>query len=121
MLSFSGVTFNFVVVSFSSFFVFIKAEALPSIVPRNAFAPAATRSYQASNDCLCPLFVFVFCFLGGVAFSWYSVVSSSFPLLYGEYVVSFLPDGVSLPSDHGLEYDIMCVCVCVCVYLLNCT
>ena len=47
-------------------------------------------------------FLFSFCLFGDVAFSEYLISAFS---LYGEYVVrSFLPNGVFLPCDHGLDF-----------------
>ena len=64
--------------------------ALHSIVLRYAGAPIATRL---------SFFLFSFFFFGDVFFSKFAAFS-----LYGEYIVrSFLPNGVFLPCDHGLD------------------
>ena len=75
--------------------LFVEAAALRSIVLRYAGAPIATRVsffffpfvYLEVSLCLS-----IFCTIA--AFS-----------LNGEYVVrSFLPNGVFLPCDHGLDF-----------------
>ena len=49
--------------------------------------------------------LFIFCFLGGVAFLERSV-SLSFPLLNGEYLVRYPSGyGIFLPRDHRLDFD----------------
>ena len=86
MTSFSGVTVCFVLLRFR-LYALVEAAALRLIVLRYAGAPIATR--------ISSLFPFVF--FGHVAFSEY--------FLYEECVVrSFLPNGVSLPCDHGLDF-----------------
>ena len=74
----------------------VEAAALHSIVLRYAGAPIATRV---------SFFLFSFCLLfGDVVFSEYFCTISAFSL-YGEYVVrTFLPNGVFLPCDHGLDF-----------------
>ena len=70
-------------------YAFVEAAALRSIVLRYAGAPIATQ---------------VSFFFGDVAFSEYFFSISAFSL-YGEYVVrSFLPNGVFLRCDHGLDF-----------------
>ena len=52
-------------------------------------------------------FFFSFCLFGDVAFSEFIFIFCTIAAfsLYGEYVVrSFLPNGVSLPCDHGLDF-----------------
>ena len=50
------------------------------------------------------LYLPFFCFFGYVAFSEYFLYHYRV-LLYGAYVVCFfLPDGVFLPCDHGLDF-----------------
>ena len=73
---------------------FVEAAALRSIILGYAGAPIATRVF--------PLIVY---YLEMSPFP--SIFFASFPLslLYGEYVVrSFLPNGVFLPCDHGLDF-----------------
>ena len=75
-----------------------EAAALRSIVLRYACAPTAKRSYLTT---VCVLFC---CFFGDDAFFEY-FCTITVVALYGEYVVrSFLPDGVLLPRDHGLDF-----------------
>ena len=49
--------------------------------------------------------LFIFCFLGDVAFSEYYV---SLPFLFcmESTLCVFLPDGIFLPCHHGLDFDI---------------
>ena len=48
---------------------------------------------------------FPFCLVGNVALSEYYFCTISAFFLYGEHVVrSFLPNGVLLPCDHGLDF-----------------
>ena len=69
---------------------FVEAAALRSIVLRYAGAPIATR--------------FIFLFLEMSLFPSIFGTISAFSL-YGEYAVrSFLPNGVFLPCDHGLDF-----------------
>ena len=74
-------------------YAFVEAAALRSIVLRYADAPTATRVS--------------FSFLGNAAFYEYFVLHH-FRFLFVwtiEYVVcSFLPNGVFLPCDHGLDF-----------------
>ena len=89
MTSFSGVTFVLFCFVFR-FYAFVEAAALRSIVLRYAGAPIATRVFFCFLEM--PLFPRIFCTI------------STFSL-YGEYVVhSFLPNGVFLPCDHGLDF-----------------
>ena len=88
MASFSGVTF----VLFC--FVFVEAAALLSIVLRYAGSPIATRVSFSFPFVYLELALFPSIFCTIAVFS-----------LYGEYVVrSFLPNGVFLPCDHGLDF-----------------
>ena len=97
MTSFSGVTFSLVCFGFLCFvfrlYAFIEAAALRSIVLRYVGAPIATHIYIYIYILQVSLFPStVFCTIS--AFS-----------LFGEYVVrSFLPNGVFLPCDHGLDF-----------------
>ena len=69
----------------------------------HACAPAATRSYLTTVSVI--FCTFYFCLLGQVAFSEYFCTIILVSSLYGEYVVRFfLPDGVFLPCDHGLDF-----------------
>ena len=71
-------------------YAFVEAAALRSIVIRYAGAPIATRVSFSFLEM--SLFPSIFCTIS--AFS-----------LYGEYVArSFLPNGVFLPCDHGLDF-----------------
>ena len=75
-------------------YAFVEAAALCSIVLRYAGAPIATRV-----SLFFP-FVYLEMSLFPIIFCTISVFS-----LYGEYVVrSFLPVGVFLPCDHGLDF-----------------
>ena len=77
-------------------YAFVEAAALRSIVLRYAGAPIATR---VSSSCFL-LFIWR-CHFFRVFFVQFIAVSS----LYGEYVVrSFLPGGIFLPCDHGLDF-----------------
>ena len=90
MASFSGVTF--VLFCFVFVFAFVEAAAHRSIVLRYAGAPIATRVS--------------FSFFGYVAFSEYFLYHFRFLFVWTiEYVVrSFLPNGVFLHCDHGLDF-----------------
>ena len=91
MTFFSGVTFVFVLLHFR-LYAFVEAAALRTIVLRYADAPIATRK-------------FIFLFLEMSLFPSIICTISAFSLYYGGNVVrSFLPDGVFLPCDHGLEF-----------------
>ena len=97
MTSFSGVTFVLFLLIFR-LYAFVEAAAvLRSIVLRYAGAPIATLvSFFLSFFLLLilmSLFPSIFCTIA--VFS-----------LFGKYVVvrSFLPDGVSLPCHHGLDF-----------------
>ena len=82
-------------------YAFVEAAALRSIVLRHAGAPIAARV----SFFLLPL-VYLEMSLFPSVFCTIAASSSN-----GEYVVlSFLPNGVFLPRDHGLDF---CVCVCV--------
>ena len=75
-------------------YTFVEAATLRSIVLRYAGAPIATRVS----------FIFPFIFLEMSLFPSIFCTIAVFSL-YGEYVVrSFLPDGVFLPCDHGLDF-----------------
>ena len=99
MTSFSGVTFVlfcfallcFALLCFALLFrlyAFVEAAALRSIVLPYTGAPIATRFFFFEVS----FFPSIFCTIS--AFS-----------LYGKYVVrSFLPKGISLPCDHGLDF-----------------
>ena len=90
MTSFSGVTlFCFVLLCFVfRLYAFVEAAALRSIFLRYAGASIATR---VSFFLEMSLFPSIFCTISA--------------FLYGEYVVrSFLPNGVFLPCDHGLDF-----------------
>ena len=75
-------------------YAFFEAAALRSIVLRYAGAPIATRTRVSFSS------------FGDVAFSEYFLYHTiSAYSLYGEYVIrSFLPNGVFLPCDHGLDF-----------------
>ena len=71
---------------------FVEAAALRSIVLRCAGAPIAKRVFFVFFNWRCRFFWSIFCTIA--AFS-----------LKEEYVVRyFLPDGVFLPCDHGLDF-----------------
>ena len=94
MTSFSGVTFVLFCFVFR-LYAFDEAAALRSIVLRYAGAPIATRVF------------FSFCLFGDVAF--FRVFFVQFPLsLRMENTItvvrSFLPVGIFLPCDHGLDF-----------------
>ena len=90
MTSFSDVTF----VLFFFVFAFLEAVALRSIVLRYVDAPIATRVSFFSPFVYSEMSLFPSIFCSIVVF-----------FLYGEYVArSFLPDGVFLPCDHGLDF-----------------
>ena len=92
MTPFSGVTFVLFCFLFV-FYVFVEAATLRSIVLRYACAPIATR-----------VSFFPFVYLGMSLFPSIFCTIAAFSL-YGEYVVrSFLPDGVFLPCNHGLDF-----------------
>ena len=75
---------------------FIEAAAFRSIVLRYAGAPTATRVYF--------LFFFPCIYLEMSLFTSFFCTIAIFSL-YGEYVVSFfLPGGIFLPCDHGLDF-----------------
>ena len=79
-------------------YAFVEAAALRSIVLRYAGVPIATRVFF--------FFFFFFFFFSFLSLfpSIFLCIISSFSL-YGEYVVrSFLPDGIFLPCDHGLDF-----------------
>ena len=80
-----------VLLCFASFFVFmLEAAALRSIVLRYTGAPIATHVFFFFDVLLFPS---IFCTI------------SAFSSYVGEYVVrSFLPNGVFLPCDHGLDF-----------------
>ena len=65
------------------------------------------RCYNRSTDTTIATrvsFFFSFCLFGDAAFSEYFFCTIAIFSLYGEYVVrSFLPGGVFLPCDHGLD------------------
>ena len=94
MTSYSGVTFVLFCYALLCFVfrlhAFVEAAALRSIVLRYAGAPIATRVFLFLFDV--SLFPSIFCTISDFS-------------LYGEYVVrSFLPNGVFLPRDHGLDF-----------------
>ena len=94
MTSFSGVTFVLFCFVFV-FYAFVEAAALRSIVLRYAGASIATPRVS---------FFFPFVYLEMSLFPSIFCTIAIFSL-YGEYVVrSFLPDGVFLPCDHGLDF-----------------
>ena len=96
MSSFSGVPFFCFVLLRFRLYAFVEAATLRSIVLRYAGAPIATRVFFFFYEM--SLFPSIFCTIS--AFS-----------LYGEYVVrSFLPDGVFLPCDHGLDFFYISLC-----------
>ena len=103
-LQMSCIVLSFSCVAFALFrfrlFAFIKAAALRSIVLRYVCAPAGTRSLSMSSFVLSS-----FCFVGGVAFSEY-FVPLPFPLSMKSTLCVFRPDGVFLPCDHGLGFDV---------------
>ena len=71
-------------------YAFVEAAALLSIVLRYAGTPMVTRVD--------------FCLLGMSLFPSFFCTISAFSL-YGEYIVrSFLPNGVFLPCDQGLDF-----------------
>ena len=57
------------------------------------------------GQCVFSLVRFIFCFVGGVTFSKY-FVPLPFPPCMESTLYIFLPDGVFLPCDHGLDSDI---------------
>ena len=64
----------------------------------------------ATRDLYAPSFVsLVFCLLGIVAYSEYSL-QLPFAILYGEYFVRFPCRWCFLPCDHGLDFDISLLC-----------
>ena len=76
-------------------YAFVEAAALRSIVLRYAGVPIAARVFF--------VFLFLYVYLEMSLFSSIFCTISVFSL-YGEYVVrSFLPDGIFLPCDHGLD------------------
>ena len=95
MTSFSGVMLVFLLRF--RLYVFVEAAALCSIVLRYAGAPIVIR-----------VFVFSFRLFGDdhVALSEYFWYHFRFLFVWTiEYVVrSFLPNGVFLPCDHGLDF-----------------
>ena len=78
------------------------------------------RHTQLADNRLCPtsfLFCLLLVFFGDVAFFSFSELFGIITLfsLYGEYVVrSFLPNGVFLPCDQGLDFD-----TSLCDYSIN--
>ena len=73
---------------------FVEAAALRSIALRYPGAPIATRVS----------FFFTFVYMEMSPFPSIFCTFAAFSS-YGEYVVSsFLPDGVFLPCDHGLDF-----------------
>ena len=89
------------------FFAFTRAAALRSIVLCSSICMRPDSHMQLPNNCLRP---FSFLFLPFFLFLWtcrffrvfFSISAFS---LYVEYVVrSFLPDGIFLPCDHGLDF-----------------
>ena len=95
---FSGVTFVLFCFVFR-LHAFVEAAALRSIVLRYAGVPIATRVSFFLSFCYFLLF-------GDVDFSEYFLYHFRFLFVWTiEYVVrSFLPDGVFLPCDHGLDF-----------------
>ena len=94
MTSFSGVTFalfRFALLCFGfGLYAFVEAAALRSIVLGYAGAPIATHTCVFFLEM--SLFPSILCSIAAFC-------------LYGEYVVrSFLPNGVFLPCDHGLDF-----------------
>ena len=90
MTSFSGVTFVLFCFVFR-LYDFVEAGAFRSIALRYAGAPIAT---------------LVFVFVLDVAFSEYFLYQFRFLFVWTiEYIVrSFLPNGVFLACDHGLDF-----------------
>ena len=98
MTSFSGITFVLFCFALLCFvfrlYALVEVAALRSIVLRYAGAPIATRVS----------FFFPFVYLETSLFPNMFCTISAFSLC-GEYVVrSFLPNGVFLPCDHGLDF-----------------
>ena len=90
---FSGVSF---VLFRSRLYAFIEAAAHRSAVLRYAGQP---------HDVVFFLFLFLFLFWRDVVVSEYFCSIIAVSCLNGEYVVRFfLPDGVFLPCDHGLDF-----------------
>ena len=80
----------------------IKAAAL------NGFEMHAPRqphtvTYQRSAS---SLILFLFCFLGGVAFSEFSIAYYRFRFCMEGTLYVLLPDRCFLPCNHGLEFDV---------------
>ena len=77
-------------------YAFVEAAALRSIILRCAGPPIVTRD---------SFFLFPFCFFGDVAFSEYFFVPLPFSLCMESTSYGFfLPDGVFLPCDIGLDF-----------------
>ena len=90
------------------FFAFTEAAALRSNVLRSSICVRSDNHTQIPNNyCLRPfsfLFLPFFCFFGDVAFSEYFCTITLFSLYRRSVVSFFLPDGVFLPCDHGLDF-----------------
>ena len=95
--------------TFFLFFVFVFAFDLskPRFFVQLFFDVHAPRQPHAvvTKQLSVSSFVLFLCFLGDVAFSEYYVPLPFF-FLYGGYLVRFLPDGVFLLCDHGLDFDV---------------
>ena len=104
MLSFSDVAFVLLCFVMFCFVLFCFVQSFFSFFDMHAPRQPHAVSYLTT---LCVLFrfcFFLFCFFGDVAFSDCFCTITVFPL-YGEHVVHFfLPDGVFLPCDHGLDF-----------------
>ena len=104
-----SLTLRFVLLLFVFvFFAFSEAAALRPIVLRSSIYMRPDSHTQLNTLQLsASFFVFVssfFCFFGDVAFSEFFFTITVFSL-YGEYVVLFfLPDGVFLPCENGLDF-----------------
>ena len=86
---------------FSSFLLLSK----PRFFVQSFLGMHAPRQSSTVN-CLCPI---LSCFLGDVSFSEYSA-SLPFTLCVKSTLYVFLPDGVFLSCDHGLDFDISLLC-----------
>ena len=96
MTPFSGVTFVLFCFVFVFLYAFVEAAALRSIVLRYAGAPIAARVFF--------LLFFPFCLFGDVAFPEYFLYHCRFLSMESTSCIFFLPDGVFLPCDHGLDF-----------------
>ena len=88
-------------------FAFTEAAALLSIVLRSSICmrpDSRARSYHCLRPFSFSFLPFSSRFFEDVPFSEFIYLITVFSL-YGEYVVRFfLPDGVFLPCDHGLDF-----------------